>query len=181
MHSEQWKLVVGFEGLYEVSDLGRVRSMERDVLNRWGSMTRKPTKVMALIADKDGYHKVNLYKGKACVMRPVHQVVLEAFMGPRPDGMQTLHKDGSKTNNAPSNLAWGTALENSKDRKAHGTGPNGERNPKAKLTVAAVELIREDTRSGERIGQDFGVDQTTISSIKCGKTWAAAGGVSNGC
>lgn len=115
---ERWLPVVGYEGAYEVSDRGRVRSLDRrDRLDRmWhGTMLTPSSKGNA------PHLKVELSGRGRRVTRLVHHLVLEAFVGPRPMGMETRHLDGDATNNDISNIRWGTRGENNLDRVAHGT------------------------------------------------------------
>jgi hypothetical protein len=168
---ERWLPVVGYEGLYEVSDQGRVRSVARTVEGRWGS-TRRAGAPLALFQDRDGYVRVNLSRDGASRQRGAHQLVLEAFVGPCPQGMECLHGDGTRGNNVLANLAWGTPKANSADRRRHGTGPNGRRNPKAKLCEQQVLRIRGDARAQALIAREYSVDQTTVSDVKRRRTWA---------
>lgn len=103
----------------------------------------------------------------------VHRFVLECFAGPCPEGMQCRHLDGDKTNNRPSNLAWGSSAENKADQIAHGTIADfrGERHPQAKLTEADVRAIRADSRRQTDIAHDYGIDRSMVSQIKLGKCW----------
>ena len=105
---EIWKAVPGYEGLYEVSDLGRVRSFARGVNGR----LLKPGKA------SNGYFTVCLGRGKS---RTLHSLVAEAFIGPKPSGQEVLHKDGTRTNNCVHNLRYGTRAENIRDAVVQGT------------------------------------------------------------
>lgn len=167
---ERWLPIPGYEGYYEVSDLGRVRSVDRTIPGRWGE-TRRRGRLTKLLLDKDGYHRVNLNKLGVAKQVGVHQLVLQAFVGKCPVGEQALHGDGVRTHNVLGNLSWGTPRANCADRRRHGRGPNGARNPRAKLCEELVRRIRADRRSQTVIAADFGVDQTTVSSIRLRKTW----------
>lgn len=112
MPGERWLPAVGFEGLYEVSDRGRVASLPRS--NRRGRLVLTPS------PDSDGYLQVVLCSAGVRYTRKVHVLVAEAFIGPRPPGKVTRHLDGNQLNNARSNLRWGTHAENAQDRIAHG-------------------------------------------------------------
>ena len=105
-----WRPVIGYENHYEVSDEGEVRSLRR--VRCLGRVLRQ-----SLV---NGYPAVCLSKGGKTKLRKVHQLVLEAFVGPKPQGYVTRHLDGSRTNNKLSNLAWGTLAENHADMRAHG-------------------------------------------------------------
>ena len=110
-----WKLVVGFEDRYEVSDDGRVRS-----LFRAGFKGKQGGHTMKLRRDEWGYMRVTLSGGLGHKVRTVHRLVLEAFAGPCPDGMQACHNNGNPQDNRISNLRWDTASENMRDRTRHG-------------------------------------------------------------
>lgn len=105
----------------------------------------------------------------------LHRLICEAFHGPCPKGMECRHLDGDKTNNAASNLAWGTKRQNENDRKTHGTIAAGERNPMAKLTrqkVSQMRKYRADTGESYRlIGLKFGVSAMTAFRAVAGQSW----------
>ena len=103
---EEWRPVVGYEGLYEVSNTGRVRSLDMYVKSRYGNYRLHKGKVLSPAKDKNGYLKVNLcYNGKDKIIR-VHRLVTEAFI-PNPDNLPEVnHKDEDKTNNRVENLEW---------------------------------------------------------------------------
>jgi hypothetical protein len=108
--AETWKAVVGYEGLYEVSDAGRVRSLPR---NTTSGKILKPT------PRTKGHLAVSLHNmGRKSVA--VHKLVLEAFVGPAPVGMECCHNDGIPSNNVLSNLRWGTKSSNALDQVKHG-------------------------------------------------------------
>ncbi len=113
---ENWVPVLDFEGLYEVSDLGRVRSLDRI---RPGGMPWKG-RMMSLKPRSDGYIPITLWKNGEQTVRLVHRVVLDSFVGPRPPGLEVLHGDGNRVNNALDNLSWGTHAQNQADVVAHG-------------------------------------------------------------
>ena len=109
---ENWAPISGYEGRYEVSDLGRVRSLcgRGRILVPWP----KPK----------GYLMVGLRGGDEREAKTVHGLVLAAFDGPRPDDLETRHLDGDPTNNRLSNLIYGTGTENQIDRVRHGRHEN---------------------------------------------------------
>lgn len=115
--AEEWRPVPGYEGAYAVSSLGRVRSLDRvtDRGRKWKG------KILTTRPRYDGYIPVTMWRGGGQRVRLVHAVVLEAFAGPRPEGMEALHADGDRTNNRSDNLSWGTHAENQADQVAHGT------------------------------------------------------------
>jgi hypothetical protein len=107
--TEEWRPVPGFVG-YEVSDQGRVRSL----------LGREPL-ILRPYTRKTGYRHVVLH-GKT---RFVHHLVLEAFVGPRPDGQECRHLDGQSGNNERGNLCWGTRAEQTADKARHAQGGRG--------------------------------------------------------
>lgn len=113
--TEIWKPALGWEGLYEVSDQGRVRSVDR--IDCSGKRRRgrilKP-------GDKSGYLAVNLSCNGRSRLTSVHVLVLEAFVGPRPPGMVSCHGVGGAHDNRPTNLRWDTCAENNRDVVRHG-------------------------------------------------------------
>ena len=107
MTKEVWKLIQGYGGLYEVSDLGNVRSLDRKVETSNGQVRKYRGKELAKNLDKDGYPRAMLYsKGKSSIFF-IHRLVLEAFVGECPEGMKAKHLDGDPANNRLSNLKWG--------------------------------------------------------------------------
>lgn len=123
---ERWLPVVGHEGFYEVSDLGRVRSVDRQVL-RDGPQYKEPhwvtyrSRVLALSRQKHGYIGVLLWKDNRYKNLRVHRLVLRAFIGPCPAGKESLHGNGQRDDNRLANLRYGTSAENHQDRVRHGT------------------------------------------------------------
>ena len=107
---------------YEVSDQGRIKSLARTV-SRGGRPYRVPERVLRPGTHPDGHLNVTLVlDNQRKVTRKVHQVVLEGFVGPRPQGKVARYwPDGDPSNNALSNLSWDTQSQNMLDRRSHGT------------------------------------------------------------
>jgi hypothetical protein len=123
---ETWRPVVGYEGRYEVSDLGRVRSLDRTVWRDGPYRRHQVTyrgRVRAVHQQEKGYVGLCLWKDGQTHSCRVHQLVLEAFVGPCPEGMEALHGNGVRHDNRRINLRWGTPAENAADRVRHGTTP----------------------------------------------------------
>jgi len=121
-----------------------------------------------------GYYQVRLRHDGHSKTIAVHILVLTAFSGQCPSGMECRHLDGNRTNNHVSNLAWGTRSENSQDKLLHGTDSRGERSGLAKLTTVDVLEIRSRAANGERyvdIAKDFLVHASIISLIVRRKRW----------
>lgn len=154
---EEWRPVRGHEGHYEVSSLGRVRSVARI-----SSGKAFAGKVLSQITNQKGYKKVNLWVDKQRTTRFVHRVVAEAFL--EGDGETVNHKDGDKTHNAASNLEWATNRQNVhhalaaglhpwKTKPVLGVGPLGEG-----LFLATVNLSAA-----------YGFSPSSVSSVALGK------------
>lgn len=157
--AERWRPVVGWEGLYEVSSEGRVRRGGRVMR---GSVTHR------------GYRRVCLSGPVGRAYRPVHQLVLEAFSGPRPEGCEASHVDGCKLNNRSDNLVWETSKENHARRPGHGTGGFGEDNSFARLTARDVLEIRSRRKDGESftsISRGYPVGRDAIRMVCHKETW----------
>ena len=171
---EIWKAIPGWEGFYEVSDLGRVRSIER--LARVNSVNperkrRMGGQVRKLTPGTNGYLFVVLTALGRRERWGAHQLVLAAFIGPRPTGLVSRHLDGNNINNVPRNLAWGTHKENMEDRKKHGRYPTGADHPMAKLTQQDVDHIRVSAKGLTELGRKFGVVSTHIWKIRRREVW----------
>jgi len=172
---EQWRPAVGFEGLYSVSDRGRIRRDKATRMNPVGSIVRTPV-------DQRGYPMCSIrgHTGKFTTKR-VHVMVLEAFAGPRPEGYISRHLDGNPSNNNVSNLRWGTYRENSADTKRHGRATTGENHPFCRLTEAKVRMIRVlwEARVFPRceIAEVFGISDAHVSGICNGTFWKEVEGV----
>jgi hypothetical protein len=118
---ERWLPVVGHEGDYEVSDRGRVRSLDRVVQRSSSPQRRRGQMIKRCLSH--GYPVVNL----AGQTRQIHVLMLEAFVGPRPSDMYGCHNDDVRTNNVLSNLRWGTPTSNSHDKRVHGNEFNASK------------------------------------------------------
>lgn len=102
---EIWRDIVGYEGLYQVSNMGRVRSLDRIGKGRWGYMPKKGV-MLSQTTDTSGYKIVNLWKDNIIKSPKVHRLVAQAFI-PNPSNLpQVNHKDEVKTNNCVDNLEW---------------------------------------------------------------------------
>lgn len=127
---EVWKDIVGYEGLYEVSNLGRVKSLPRTSrFTRNGKEVQRAVRGRGLVATakQSGHLLMDLYKEGKRRTWQVHTLVLTAFVGPCPDGMECLHRDGDPTNNRVENLRWGTSSQNRLDSVRHGTHNNARK------------------------------------------------------
>ncbi len=168
---ETWKSVRGFPA-YAVSDQGRVmRILPVDNNNTYLG------KILKGVPNTAGYLQLNLfYESKKRVAR-VHRLVLEAFVGPCPEGKEANHIDGNPLNNRPENLEWVTHAGNMSHAYSLGLipVPQGSKNGSAKLTETDIPIIRQRLADGEFqrvIARDYGVRKQTIGYIARGETWS---------
>lgn len=118
--NEQWRDIPGWEGLYQVSDLGRVRSLDRPVIHKNGMIQNRQGKLLRFAVMQRGHLRVSLSRDGKTVRKYVHQLVVESFIGAFPEGTETLHADGDPANNHVSNLRAGSRSENVLDMVSHG-------------------------------------------------------------
>jgi hypothetical protein len=169
--TERWLPVVGYEGLYEVSDHGRVRSMDR--ICESGRLRRGRLLACPIDVKGAGYRFVNLSRNWKAKKSNVHVLVLEAFVGPRPsERHEACHKDGDRANAALQNLRWDTPEGNHADRLLHGTDCRGEKQGHAVLTAELVRWIRESPQSSLQLAPVLGVASSTIRAVRLRNNWA---------
>lgn len=179
--AEVWCEIEGFEGYYSVSNLGRVKSLQRSV---WvnpssqapcGYLRRIRERVLRPGVSGDGRHSVTLWKEHEYKICGVHALVMSAFVGPLPVGMERCHNDGDPANNALSNLRYDTAVNNSADKRKHGTHLQGSMLSWAKLDESDIHEIRKAYADGEtqqEIADRYGVQQPAVSRVLSGKRWS---------
>jgi hypothetical protein len=178
---EQWKPVVGYEGLYEVSNLGRVKSLDR----LCKSSKRSPQWMKGqILKTKINTHRQNrctvaLCKNGEASYPYIARLVLTSFVGPAPKGQDAAHWDGNPVNNCLENLRWATVSENALDKKRHGTDSSGIKNAMSKLTEDQVLYIKNNYRRNSyhdsnalELASKFNVARETILSIAGNKTWS---------
>lgn len=118
---EEWRPVPGYEGIYEVSSLGRVRSLPRERICKNGVVKKLKGKFLRQSESAGGYLKVGLWDERGGRTFHVHKVVMLGFVGEPPHGLEVRHLDGNNKNNTLDNLKYGTCSENHLDRVRHGT------------------------------------------------------------
>ena len=169
MSGEEWKDVPGFDGRYQVSDLGRVRSVDRPVRCtscRGEEVRIARGRVLRPCSVPTGHLRVPLGRG---ALRSVHALVAEAFIGPRPPGCDVAHLDGNPRNNVPSNLGYATRTENNRHVALHG---------RRHFTVEQIQYMRR--LAGERgattelraaLAAEFGTNKRHIAKILRGESY----------
>lgn len=167
---EIWAPIPGYLGLYEVSDKGRVRSLDRICLGKDGREERHPGKVLRPQKLKNGYLEVYLCRGKGKKHRTIHSLVAEVFIGQRPQGHDILHLDGNRENNEAENLAYDTRAEN-----LHSTYSYGGKQSTGKLSLSDVDEIRDRLQKGDTcadIARAFQVTPRAIQHIRDRRNFA---------
>lgn len=156
-----WRSVPDFPG-YDVSLRGEIRS------------TLRSPRLLRPTPDMDNYRRVSLRFSGRTFARKVSRLMLETFVGPRPDRCDACHNDGVRQNDRLWNLRWDTRRGNLADCVAHGTVVRGERNGSARLTADKVQAIRQRIAAGDAqrsIAADFQIAQPTVSDIGSGRRW----------
>lgn len=182
-NAERWAPIRTWEGLYEVSDHGRVKALARTARNRYGEYQRRE-RVLSPVTIKGGYQVASFfYKGaERRESRLVHHLVLEAFVGPAPGPIGTgrhdwqgNHINGDTGDNHVGNLEWLTGLQNARHAARTGLRPRGVRVNTAKLNPEKVRAIRRAAaRPGSNyaaLGREYGVSGANVSAIVRRHTW----------
>lgn len=177
---EEWREIPGYEGYYEVSSLGRVRSIDRWVTYSNGRKQFYEGKLLKQDADKKGRFTVGLNKkGKPSTKR-VHILVALAFIGPRPDGMVICHCNGNNKDNRLINIRYDTQSENTIDKYRH-----GNKHGQGKLTIDEVMEMRRLYDTGDytqmELSEMFNIGATSTGMIVTRKhfTWLNDDGTIN--
>lgn len=171
---EEWRPIKGYEGYYEVSNLGKVRSCERTIINHRKegiTKSRIKEKIMTNLNHNGGYYFVVLSKERNIKRQLLHRIVAMAFL-PNPDNLPEVnHKDGNKKNNCVDNLEWVTRTENAIHAWEHGLNSWQKRVIMMKDGVAIKEF-----RSATEAARQLGVKTASaISNVACGNRKHAYG------
>ncbi len=182
MDKEIWKDIPNYEGLYQVSNLGRIKSLPRQWIAGKGFKMSHGEKIISPSKKKGGYLFTHLYKNKKEKIYLVHRLVAIAFI-PNPENKPGVnHKDGIKGNANLENLEWVTKSEN--EIHAHKMGlkniPKGENHYNSKLSESDVKMIREMYKNIDywktktNISKLFHISSKTVEDIIKYKTWKSA-------
>jgi len=162
---EVWRPIPGRNG-YEASNLGRLRSVGRwiyyDVRRRWVR-----DRILRTRITKFGYEQVVFNEGTALV----HALVMLAFYGLPPEGMEVCHADNNKQNNSLTNLRYGTRKSNEADKDIHGTRLWGESHHQVRLSSEDVLSIRVSDKPRRELAEMYGVCLRHIFAIRAKKSW----------
>lgn len=152
----QWKPIPNYEN-YEASSEGEIR---------------RNGKILKPYSLNKGHLIVSLCKNGKSKKYLIHRLVLETFIGPCPEGMETCHfPDKDPTNNKLNNIRWDTRSANRQDSKKHGTWLNGSKHPNAKLTENDVKKIKKSDKTHQKLAIEFGIARSIITRIKNGQRW----------
>lgn len=166
---EIWKPIVGWEQSYEVSNLGRVKGIR--IIGAW-----KEPRIKRLGPRENEYLTVSLYYSGTCKTYLVHSLVAEAFIGPRPEGLQVNHIDANKTNNHYTNLEYVTPQGNILHAYALGlcdriTRPEATNIKLSKGEITKIMDLHKYGISSRKVASTFGVSHTCILQIWRGNSW----------
>lgn len=168
---EIWKAVPGFEKYLEVSNEGKVRTIERFVSVNGGQRIQPSIELNPKVKS-NGYLEISIRLGdQKRKWLLVHRIVAQAFLENPLNLPQVNHKDGDKTNNSSENLEWCTSAQNCNHAVKNKLAKTEEDHYKAKLTKEDITKIREDSRLHRIIAEDYGMARTTITAIKNNRTW----------
>ena len=181
---EVWKNIQGYEELYQVSNLGRVRSLDKKVKCRGGKYRLMKGQIIRPIHSGANYSAVNLYKNKHHHMQYVHRLVAEAFI-PNPNGhLEINHKDENKGNNNVSNLEWCNRTYNnnygthnartsetrkSNSRYARQSIKNGQKQSKPVIQLTLEGKVIAEYSSTAEAGRQNGFKKCAIANCCCGR------------
>lgn len=175
---EEWRAIPHWEGFYEASSSGRIRSLDRVIMRPHVSGRLVPLKRRGQLMKQipwpgSRYLTVTLKNAGQAKTAEVQTIVCRTFHGPRPPKAHAAHTDGDPSNNRPSNLRWATASENMQDAIGHGTAPRADRHGMAKLTLDQVRAIKRDAVSTNMdLAKIYPVSHTAISRIRSGHRWS---------
>src|SRR5690625_299862 len=170
-HECRWVDIKDYEGHYQISCCGKVKSIERTIIMKNGVPRRIKEKIIGWKKKDNGYFFTMLYRDGKGTNRYIHRLVAENFIPNENKQLEVNHKDGDKGNNKVSNLEWVTHSNNLSHAYMKGLKKSGEEHQQSKLSNADVLFIREnykpfDDRFGSKpLSARFGVNKSTISCI----------------
>ncbi len=170
----RWADILGYEGCYQISDDGKVKSLPKTRKLNHGGIQHVPERILKPYLGRDGYPYINLCRNYVIKHGKIHRLVALAFIT-NPEGKPHVnHKDGNKLNNSYKNLEWVTRKENAEHAVRTGLAVMGSRSHLSKITEGDIPIILGRIKNGETmslIGKDYGVSGSNISHIKIGDSW----------
>lgn len=168
---EKWVSVFGWEDFYEVSDLGRVRSLKRQGKTLLGIRSYGGN-ILVPIKHRNGYLVFNLTSSGRREQILAHRVILESFIGECPEKKEACHNNGDRIDNRLENLRWDTRKENHADKIKHGTWQGGIKNSASKLTEDEVKGIRLSQKPTKETADEYRTSISNVKRIKSGHGWS---------
>ena len=171
-YDEEWKDIEGYEGFYQVSNLGNIKSVNR-VIKRSTSSMKIKSKHMSQYIGNSGYPMINLCINGKCKRHLVHRIVATAFLPNPLNKAYVNHIDGDKQNSNLENLEWSTPTENSIHAHEHGLANvgRGENQHSSKLNEEKVKYIRESSKTVRELSSMFNVSKQAIRDVKMKRSW----------
>lgn len=170
LYTERWKDIDGYDGIYKISDFGRVKSFFADINKKYGKLL-KPR------PDADGYGIIELYKNKKSRPFKIHRLVAQYFL-PNPENKPEVNHIGKnslgvidKTYNEFYNIEWATRRENEDHKNLNGLGKQGEKHHNVKLTEEDVYYIRASIESSVHLATMFNLSAGYVNEIKRFSKW----------
>ena len=173
---EEWLSIPGYEGYYEASNLGRVKSVERVIHRSDGRTTPVQEAILTpQLNNQTGYQQVILRRNGERSGCRIHSLVALVFIGSKPVDKEVAHNNGNSIDNSLCNIRYATRKENAEDRIRHGTSARGSQATNVKLDELNVRAIKRFLSEGNTpqsvIAKRYGVSQSTISYIRSGRNW----------
>jgi hypothetical protein len=171
--TEEWLDINGFEGYYQVSNLGYVKSLQRVIHHKNGSLSVRE-RILIRNSGTKGYLTVGLCRDGVHLTKRIHILVALAFIPNPKNKPEVNHKDGNKSNCCASNLEWATTKENSDHATKNGLRGVGSRARSAILTEEDIPIIRRELADGDPldlVAFRHKVSARSIGAIRRGESW----------
>jgi hypothetical protein len=167
---EIWKDIEGYEGLYQISNQGRIRSLERSVYHPITKIQKIPEKILKPDLRK-GYLAVSLCINGFKKSFLIHRIVAKHFVLNHFNKPEVNHLDGNKSNNYYLNLEWATSSENQIHAVKTFLQKSGSKHSNSKLDETKAIKIKNSALSLSKLSEIYGVSKSCIYSVKKSKTW----------
>lgn len=172
---ETWKPIPGYEGYYEASNKGRIRSLERMIKSNYGSVRAWPERIMSQTPQSAGYLICTLSKRGESSQHLIHKLVTSAFLGECPDGYVIHHRNHNRQDNRVKNLEFQEASSHGAMHALEIVSAKGSANAHSKLTEEDVIRIRELYSTGNvlqrQLARQYEVDDSVISRVITRQAW----------